>query len=95
MAEADTTVSRPQDAGVPFVTAKLFDKPKMNEVIPPAQRMSREALIKVADGYFSTLQRNDGTLHTPFADDCNRTENGMLTTNNKAAADKYPNMALS
>jgi len=92
--EAETAVSRPQDAGVPFVTAKLFEKPKMNEVIPPAERMSREALIKVADGYFSTLQRNDGTLHTPFADDCNRTENGMQTTNNKAAIAQYPNMGM-
>jgi hypothetical protein len=94
VAEADTTVSRPQDAGVPFVTAKLFDKPKMNEMLAPSQRRSRAEMIKIADGYFDTLQRNDGTLHTPFADDCNRTENGMQTTNNKAAAGQYPNMAL-
>jgi hypothetical protein len=94
VAEADTVVSRPQDAGVPFVTAKLFNKPKMNEMLAPAQRRSRADMIKIADGYFNTLQRNDGTLHTAFADDCNRTENGMQTTNNKAAAGKYPNMVL-
>ncbi len=39
-------------------------------------------MIALADGYFSTLQLNDGTIRTKFAPDCNRVENGVQTTNN-------------
>lgn len=45
---------------------------------------ARERLISIADGYFDTLQRNDGTLYTQFHPDCNRVENGTRTTNNPA-----------
>jgi hypothetical protein len=34
----------------------------------------------VADGYFSTLQQNDGTIRTRFDPQCARTENGISTT---------------
>jgi hypothetical protein len=56
--------------------------------IPPAQRMSRQELIAVADGYFTGLQKNDGkgingTGTYPFTEDCHRIENGALTTNVK------------
>jgi hypothetical protein len=54
--------------------------------IPPAQRMSRQQLIAVADGYFTGLQKNDGkgiggTGTYPFTNDCHRIENGSPTTN--------------
>jgi hypothetical protein len=49
-------------------------------------------MIRVANGYFDTLQRNDGTLHTQFEDGCNRIEDGMQTTNNKQP--EYPTFAL-
>jgi hypothetical protein len=54
--------------------------------IPPAQRMSRQELIAVADGYFTGLQKNDGkgiqgTGTYPFTSDCHRVENGSPTTN--------------
>jgi hypothetical protein len=51
------------------------------EVIPEAERPSREELIKTANYYFTGLQRNDGKGYYPFADDCDRLENGMQTTN--------------
>ena len=52
--------------------------------IPPAQQMSRQELIAVADGYFTGLQHNDGkgingTGTYPFTGDCSRIENGSLT----------------
>ena len=43
--------------------------------------MSRADLVKTANMYFSGMQQNDGKGVYPFADDCNRIENGMLTTN--------------
>jgi hypothetical protein len=54
--------------------------PAFSEALPPAQRSSRKTLIALADGYFSTLQRNDGTIRTKFAPDCERQENGIATT---------------
>ena len=80
--EAETVVARPQDAGVPFVTAKIDPIPALGEVLPASDRTPRSRMIELADGYFSTLQRNDGTLHTVFADDCDRREDGFQSTNN-------------
>lgn len=51
------------------------------EVIPEAERPSREEMIKTANYYFTGLQRNDGKGYYPFTDDCDRLENGMQTTN--------------
>ena len=73
-----------------------MDKPHVPEdfwfkSIPAAQRMSRQELIAVADGYFTGLQKNDGkgingTGTYPFTNDCDRIENGQHTTNVKRAA---------
>ena len=51
------------------------------EGVPEAQRMSRADLIKIANMYFSGMQQNDGKGNYPFADDCDRIENGMEATN--------------
>jgi hypothetical protein len=81
--EAETIVARPQEAGVPFVTADLHPLPVLNEMVPVAERSDREQMIAIANGYFETIQRNDGTMHTGFTDDCNRREDGFQTTNRK------------
>jgi hypothetical protein len=54
--------------------------PIFAEVIPEAERPSREDLIHTANYYFAGLQRNDGKGYYPFTDDCVRYENGMLAT---------------
>jgi hypothetical protein len=51
------------------------------EAIPPNERMSRKDLIRVANMYFSGLEKNDGKGEYPFTDDCERLEGGMQTTN--------------
>ena len=51
------------------------------QAIPEADRMSRKDLIITANKYFAGLQLNDGKGDYPFADDCNRIENGMQATN--------------
>src|SRR4029453_7734920 len=48
---------------------------------PPADRVSRAELVRVANMYFSGMQLNDGKGNYPFADDCDRLENGGKTTN--------------
>jgi hypothetical protein len=79
--EAETIVVRKDDAGIPFVTADIESLPVWGEMVPAAERDSRETLVKAANGYFDTLQLNDGTLHVQFTADCNRREDGMRSTN--------------
>ena len=61
---------------------------KWTDVVPPADRMPRDELVKTANMYFSGMQKNDGKGDYPFADDCNRIENGGLSTNQPIAQGK-------
>ncbi|MGD0957502.1 MAG: hypothetical protein ABR953_11845 [Candidatus Acidiferrales bacterium] len=77
------TVLRRAEGGGPFPNPPvLVDKPVLNEMVPPDHRVPRARLIALVDGYFNTLQLNDGTLFTQFTDDCDRIENGLQTTHN-------------
>ncbi len=58
----------------------------MTEAVPPAERVSRARLIDIANGYFSTLQQNDGQLFTPFDDSCSRLENGNITAGDPSSS---------
>jgi hypothetical protein len=82
VAEAETLVVRQLDSGIRFEGQKFEPKQVMNEVLPPEQRLSRERMISLANGYFDTLQQNDGTLFTRFHKNCKRVENGVQTTQN-------------
>jgi hypothetical protein len=82
VAEVEIVVVRQSDAGLKFPNPRYEDKPVLAQVEPEATRVSRERLLALADGYFSTLERNDGKLLTVFHPDCNRVENGVQTTNN-------------
>ncbi len=55
--------------------------PIYREVIPEAERPSREEMIRTANYYFTGMQKNDGKGYYPFTDDCHRLENGMPSTN--------------
>ena len=48
---------------------------------PAADRVSRADLVRVANMYFSGMQLNDGKGQYPFADTCDRIENGNRSTN--------------
>jgi hypothetical protein len=53
--------------------------PNFTAAVPPQERLPRAQLIALANGYFSTLQRNDGTIRgTRFSTDATRFENGRL-----------------
>lgn len=82
LAEAETLVRRKADDANYMADPVFADKPVLNEIVPEAQRLPRERLISVANGYFETLQLNDGSLFTQFDEHCNRVENGVQTTNN-------------
>lgn len=82
VAAAETVVARNKDEGFPFLGQAFEDKPQMTTMVPPAERATRDELLALANGYFETIERNDGTIRTKFWPECNRVENGVQTTNN-------------
>ena len=86
--EIEVIVARPDRPG-PSGSGSLMggpqnlkDKPLFSEDEPASERVSREKLIALADGYFSTIQQNTGKIYTTFDPDCQRMENGSVTANN-------------
>lgn len=96
ISEAEILIHRSEGPGSPFPSVpKLVDKPVLNEILPPEARRPRERMISIADGYWSTLQLNDGMLFTDFTDDCTRVENGLQTTRNPDLVKTIPVAGLS
>ncbi len=90
--EAESIVVRQADSGIKFLGQKYWDKPILNaNVVKPSPR---DEMIALGDGYFSTLQKNDGTIHTKFHPECDRVENGVQTTRNPEFAYIVPVAAL-
>jgi hypothetical protein len=67
--------------GAAALDGRATPRPAFSRPTPPADRMSRSELVRVANMYFSGMQLNDGKGPYPFADDCDRLENGTQTTN--------------
>jgi hypothetical protein len=82
IAQVEAVIARNADEGFPFHGQKFEFKPVMEAIVPENERSEREKLIALANGYFETIQRNDGTIRTKFHPHCNRVENGVQTTNN-------------
>lgn len=53
-------------------------RPNLTAVVPESDRMSRAELAAIAGTYYDALDLSDGDL-APFADDCEREENGLIT----------------
>ncbi len=81
--EVETIVVRKQDMGS-FLNTNRLPKPIWEGVTPPEERISRDALVKVADSYFDALVQGSGDA-APFDDDCVRVENGVQTVHNPSA----------
>ena len=77
--------------GIAALDASTPD-PIFTATVPEADRVSRAQMISTANMYFAGLENNDGKAVYPFADDCNRVENGMQTTNNPTLS---PNAAFN
>jgi len=90
--EAETIVVRQSDSGIKFENPRYWDKPILNA--NAQSPVPRAEMIRLANGYFDTLQLNDGTIRTRFHPDCNRVENGVQTTHNPAFAKIVPVAAL-
>jgi hypothetical protein len=55
----------------------------LSSEVPAASRKGHAELVKLGLSYYDALDDNDGTL-MPFADDCQRHENGMITAGPQA-----------
>jgi hypothetical protein len=87
IAEVETVVDRKGPLPAPFGDPKqLVHDPAFSEPLKPEERRPRERLIAVANGYFSTVELNDGEIFTSFDPDCQRTENGISTTRGAVGA---------
>jgi len=82
IAGAEIVVARNADEGFPFAPQFFEPKPIMDAIVPKGERSARKELVFIANGYFETIERNDGTINTKFWPQCNRVENGVQTTNN-------------
>jgi hypothetical protein len=65
-------------AAIPLLTTPV---PLLTTDVAPAERTSREGLIRAANSYFDALEGDNGKI-AAFADDCVRHENGYQTVNN-------------
>jgi hypothetical protein len=82
IAEVETIVDRQGNGPGPFGDpAKMYELPFMMDHVPPVGRTPRAKMIALADGYFNTLQLNDGHIFTVFDPACSRRENGVWTAN--------------
>ncbi|WP_408590690.1 hypothetical protein [Novosphingobium sp.] len=90
--EAEACVVRQSDSGIKFENPAYWTKPilEANATAP----VDRAEMIRLSNGYFDTLQLNDGTIHTRFHPDCQRVENGVQTTNNPDFGKIVPVSAL-
>lgn len=94
IAEVETIVCRSMEFGpFPSIETYVAPRPLMLADVPEVRRCSRERMAAIANGYFETLELNDGTLHAEFTDDCDRIENGLRTTNN-SDIEGYPIAAM-
>lgn len=79
--EIETVLNRLPDMPKPFGDPEqVTHDPEFYRVLPIEERRSRARLIAIADGYFNTVELNDGDVFTLFSDDCSRLENGISTT---------------
>jgi hypothetical protein len=88
ISEVETIVDRKGMGPGPFGDpATLQPLPILLADVPPEQRTLRAQMIALADGYFNTLQLNDGHIFTVFDPACSRRENGVWT-----ASDPHPDL---
>jgi hypothetical protein len=74
------------DTSTPRGKAQLANlqtpRPGLVTDVPQANRLDHDKLIKIGASYYDALDDNDGSK-MPFAADCERHENGMITASSK------------
>jgi hypothetical protein len=60
-------------------------RPSFLATVPPSERVPRAEMLKIAGTYYTAVTTADAN-NAPFADDCERRENGIQTTGNPPPA---------
>lgn len=81
IAQIETWVVRPRPGVVFGDPEALKVDPLFVTDLKPSERRTRAELIRIANSYFQGLREATGRI-TPFAPDCERIENGIVTANN-------------
>jgi hypothetical protein len=82
IAEAEHLIASIREQQLPQFEAP---RPGLLADVPEASRKPHDELIAIGASYYDALDDNDGTL-MPFAPDCERHENGMITAGPQAGA---------
>jgi hypothetical protein len=90
--ECEMCIVRQSDSGIKFENPQYWVKPILGSGVEAP--VDRAEMVRLSNGYFDTLQLNDGTIHTRFHPECNRVENGVQTTRNPDFAKIVPVSAL-
>jgi hypothetical protein len=72
-------------AGANNLALLTTPRPGLLAEVPAASRKSHDDLVRIGLSYYDALDDNDGTL-MPFAEDCQRHENGMITAGPSAGS---------
>jgi len=84
IAEVESVVGR-EGSPAPFApTAGYAPDRAFSRPVPAGERLPRARLEALVDGYYNSMQLNDGTVQTEIADDCRRLTNGFATTDGEA-----------
>jgi hypothetical protein len=79
-------------AGVFSEPQNLVDKPIFHQALEPSERRPRAELIRVANSYFEGMEAGTDK-NTPFDKDCQRIENGVITSNDPASKSPITRMS--
>src|SRR5512136_2375019 len=66
----------------PLNAGLLKPRPGLVQKIQVSERVPREQMLKAANGYYEAIEQSIGKA-APFADDCQRHENGITAANNQ------------
>ena len=92
ISEVESIVNRKEPG--PWADPATFKHdPAFFQTLPQGERTPRARMMDLVNGYFSTLQLNDGKIFTQFDDTCARWENGEQSASH--SHDKNPFNRLS
>src|SRR5436190_8788784 len=82
--EVETLVIR-NEAAARSLDAIGTPRAVWSQPVPAAERHTRADLVRIANMYFSGIERNNGRGEYPIADSCARLENGAVTAGDPAS----------
>jgi hypothetical protein len=83
--EIEAIVARKEAGSIARPENLVTPNPILSEMVPPAQRRSRQNMIAIANSYFNAIEKGHAS-YVPFDSNCNRIESGVQTTNNSQLA---------